>query len=73
MVCSQKGIELLVNLINIAYCAMKVLSYQDDSFSRYRNKVHRKFVLHSVKAYTRKYFLPSSSQISKTVKTDMDY
>lgn len=38
MIRSQKGIELLVNLINIAYCAMKVLPYQDDSFSRYHNE-----------------------------------
>ncbi len=37
MVRSQKGIEMLVNLINIAYCAMKLLPYQDDHFSKYRN------------------------------------
>ena len=38
MVRSRKGIELLVNLINIAYCAMKLLPYQDDVFSKYRNE-----------------------------------
>lgn len=38
MVRSAKGIERLVNLINIAYCAMKLLPYQDDSFSGYRNE-----------------------------------
>ncbi len=32
MVRSRKGIELLVNLINIAYCAMKLLPYQDAGF-----------------------------------------
>ncbi len=38
MVRSRKGIEMLVNLINIAYCAMRVLPYQDDCFSKYRNE-----------------------------------
>ena len=37
MVRSRKGIEMLVNLINIAYCAMKLLPYQDEAFSKYRN------------------------------------
>ena len=30
MVRSCKGIEMLVNLINICYCAMKILPYQDE-------------------------------------------
>lgn len=38
MVRSRKGIELLVNLINIAYCAMKLLPYQDEAFTKYRNE-----------------------------------
>ena len=33
MVRSCKGIEMLVNLINICYCAMKILPYQDEQFS----------------------------------------
>ena len=36
MVRSSKGIEMLVNLINIAYCAMKILPYQEDAFTKYR-------------------------------------
>ena len=36
MVRSCKGIEMLVNLINICYCAMKILPYQDEQFSEYR-------------------------------------
>lgn len=43
MVRSRKGIELLVNLINIAYCAMKLLPYQDEVFSRYRNESAQDF------------------------------
>ena len=38
MVRSRKGIEMLVNLINIAYCAMKVRPYQDEIFSKYQNE-----------------------------------
>ena len=33
MVRSCKGIEMLVNLINISYCAMKILPYQNEHFS----------------------------------------
>lgn len=36
MVRSRKGIEMLVNLINIAYCAMKILPHQDQTFAEYR-------------------------------------
>lgn len=38
MVRSRKGIEMLVSLINIAYCAMKLLPYQDETFSKYQNE-----------------------------------
>ena len=38
MIRSNKGIEILVNLINVAYCAMKMLPYQDEVFSKYRNE-----------------------------------
>lgn len=36
MVRSRSGIEMLVNLINISYCAMKLLPYQDEEFFEYR-------------------------------------
>lgn len=29
---------MMVNLINVAYCAMKLLPYQDKKFSVYRDK-----------------------------------
>lgn len=38
MVRSRKGIEMLVNLINISYCAMKLLPCQDKTFAEYRNQ-----------------------------------
>jgi len=38
MVRSQKGIEILTNLINILYCAMKILPYQDMAFFKYQTE-----------------------------------
>lgn len=38
MVRNCKGIEMMVNLINIAYCGMKLLPYQDERFSNFRDK-----------------------------------
>ena len=43
MVHSRKGIEMLVNLINIPYCAMKILPYQDKSFYKYQTKSVQEF------------------------------
>ena len=43
MVRSCKGIEMLVNLINICYCAMKILPYQDEQFSEYRTNSVQEF------------------------------
>ncbi len=34
---------MLVNLINIAYCAMKILPYQEDVFSKYRTESVQEF------------------------------
>ena len=36
MVRSRKGVEMLVNLINISYCAMKLLPYMEETMSQYR-------------------------------------
>lgn len=38
MVRSRKEIEMLINLINISYSAMKLLPYVNDKFASYRNK-----------------------------------
>lgn len=43
MVRSRRGIEMLVNLIDISYCAMKLLPYQEDIFSRYRSESVQEF------------------------------
>ena len=43
MVRSFKGIEMLVNLINISYCAMKLLPYQDEVFYKYQTESVQEF------------------------------
>lgn len=43
MVRSRNGIETQVNLINIAYCAMKILTYQDEAFSKYHTESVQEF------------------------------
>ena len=43
MLRSCKGIEMLVNLINISYCAMKLLPYQDKEFFQYRDMSVQEF------------------------------
>jgi len=43
MVRSRKSIEMLVNLINISYCAMKIMPYQDSTFKGFRNSSVQEF------------------------------
>lgn len=43
MIRSRKGIEMLVNLINITYCAMKILPYKDEAFSKYQTESVQEF------------------------------
>ncbi len=43
MVRSRRGIEMLVNLINISYCAMKLLPYMEEALSQYRNSSVQEF------------------------------
>lgn len=45
MIRSKKGIEILVNLINISYCAMKILPYRDETFFQYKDSSAQKFRL----------------------------
>ena len=37
MLRSRRSIKTLLNVINVAYVAMKILPYADASFSKYRN------------------------------------
>lgn len=45
MIRSKKGIETLINLINISYCAMKILPYKDETFSQYKDSSAQEFRL----------------------------
>ena len=44
MMRSRKGIEMLINLININYCAMRLLPYQEKAFSKYRTESLQEFL-----------------------------
>ena len=43
MIRSKKGIEMLINLINIVYCSMKILPYQDAAWKEYQDKSVQEF------------------------------
>ena len=43
MIRSRKGIEMMVNLINTAYCAMKILPWKEEAFSKYREESVQEF------------------------------
>ena len=43
MVRGRKGIEMLVNLINTAYCAMKILPWKEEAFSEYQSESVQEF------------------------------
>lgn len=43
MVRSRKGIEMLVNLINISYCAMKLLPYTEETFAQCKGNSVQEF------------------------------
>ena len=43
MVRSRRGVEMLVNLINTVYCAMKILPYQDKAFYQYQTESVQEF------------------------------
>ena len=43
MMRSCKGIEMMVNLINISYCAMKLIPYVDKGFADYKGKSVQEF------------------------------
>jgi hypothetical protein len=61
MVRSRKGIEMLVNLINISYCAMKLLPYIDELFYGYQSVSVQEFRFAlSEQIRPDRYFMPFS-------------
>ena len=72
MVRSHNGIELLVNLINISYCAMKILPYQDAAFSKYRNSSAQDFRFELSEQIRQQVFFASFVEnIENHTKSDM--
>lgn len=72
MVRSHNGIELLVNLINISYCAMKILPYQDAGFSKYRNSSVQDFRFELSEQIRQQVFFASFAEnIENHIKSDM--
>ena len=67
MVRSRKGIEMLVNLINISYCAMKILPYQDKYFSKYRTKSVQEFRFELSQEIRKQIFFATFVKISKHI------
>lgn len=73
MVRSRKGIEKLVNLINIAYCAMKLLPYQDEAFSKYQNESTQEIRFAFSERIRQEVFFANLAKIPKEAKINMDY
>lgn len=72
MVRSRKGIEMLVNLINISYCAMKLLPYQDKAFSRYQTKSVQEIRFAISEQVRRQVFYASFVEMAETrIKSNM--
>ena len=51
---------MLVNLINISYCAMKILPYQNEHFSEYRAKSVQEFRFELSQGIRSQIFFPLS-------------
>lgn len=57
MVRSKRAIELVVNLINIAYCGIKILPYKDSFFNDYENNSVQEFCFCLSKAIKEQIFI----------------
>jgi len=67
MLRSKTGIELLVTLINISYCSMKIIPFQENDFNFYCFKSVQDFRFFLNEKSSAKYFYPISLKISKSV------
>lgn len=62
MLRSKTGIELLVNLINISYCSMKIIPFQENEFNSYCFKSVQDFHFFLSEKIKRQIFLSDFSQ-----------
>lgn len=67
---TQKGIEMLVNLINIAYCAMKILPCQEKTLSKYQDESVQEFCFALSVQICQQIFYASLLQ---NIKTEIKY
>lgn len=71
MIRSCKGIEMLVNLVNTAYCAVKILPYQEEAFSKYRTESVQEFRIALSKEIRQQVFYATFLQnIETSIKSD---
>ena len=71
MVRSRNGIEMLVNLINISYCAMKLLPYKEEAFAGYRNASVQEFRLaHSEQIREEVFYVNLTQNIETHIKSN---
>ena len=54
---SKRAVELVVNLINIAYCSMKILPYKDSFFDYHKNESVQEFRFSLSKAIKEQIFI----------------
>ena len=70
MVRGSKGIEMLVNLINISYCAMKLLPYSDPFFAKYQDQSAQDFRFSLSEKIREQVFIASfANSLETTVKS----
>ena len=72
MVRSRRGIETLVNLINISYCAMKLLPYMEETMSQYKGYSVQEFRFALSEQIRRQIFYVNLVQYIETHIKSMD-
>lgn len=66
MVHSSKGIEMMVELINISYCTMKILPYQNEHFAQHRTESVQDFRFEISQGIRRQIFFATFIKIIET-------
>lgn len=67
MVRSKTGIETFINLINISYCAMKILPYADSKFSDFKNNSVQEFRFHLSSQIRQQVFFASFAKMTENL------
>ena len=62
---------MLVNLINISYCAMKILPYQEESFLKYRTESVQEFRFALSEQIRQQVFYATVRNIETSIKSSV--